>query len=183
MKNKEVVNHIVANLPDDGDPRYSEAKGDEIVDRISSVEEAQARLKTELGDVDTGVLEVSLALVAVSLFFTAVEIHWVIRLFAIGAFFFSSHAARRIYWSYVMLRAPLVFVTYTNSRWGTFAIVRLYFVLFRRTLWKSVSKPRSPYEFEKSGYELALMSLLIAFTSIWIAAVLWIAITVFAEIK
>jgi hypothetical protein len=151
--------------------KYVKIQQGRVVSRATQEELARLNIRRRVGIVDTGLMEVALALSAVSALLASSENAFIIRLFATGGFALSSLGAALLFWSYFLQKAPehLVdeFLQETQRRGlvGHYVFFRRYFVLLVKHLYRP-----SLVDSHEFGY----LNLLAAFLLIWCSLIAWV---------
>jgi hypothetical protein len=127
---------------------------DELDEQVGQI------LKEKFGDIDPGIIEVSLALAAVSAILSTSVEDIFFRLLGLAAFALSSFSAGRLYFSYLITKSPHIYLIWPR---GMFA---RYIQLFLNM--------NTGKDSQKAENEFALLSLLLAFALAWIATAAWI---------
>lgn len=166
---------------------YGLAKKGVVVSTLSDEEllkESEILINKKNIQVDPGILEVSLALVAVcallasgllSLISVMKTEAFVATIIAFVAFLMSSYAAGRLFYTYLICKFPRIYIVVINSHFAHFGLVGYYFLLFFRIIKR--------YETDRTETEFAYLSLLGAFFLTWIAAFLWITFSLIGTFK
>ncbi len=146
-----------------------------------------APLATGYPDIDPGVIEVALALAALSaLLFTSLDKLGAGRLIAILSFFLSSYAAGRFYFSFLLHKYPH-YIQLMEAGRGLEAFIPYYASLAFRTM--TTFKPRAsneppPTRLQRIQYaqstetEFAYLSVLAAFALVWLLTMGWMLISI-----
>jgi hypothetical protein len=111
--------------------RYEKYRGDKIIGEASLGEYLAHGLKSKCPEIDTGILEVSLALAAVAALMTSGGV-FTVKLFGAVAFVFSLFAALYLYKAYFIVRIPRVL----NDFYSTHSVERSLMLMLIWALFK-----------------------------------------------
>lgn len=101
---------------------YKKIIGDEE-SSVSAEEIVKILIKDKVGEIDPGILEVSLALNAISVFFASAVDQTFLRMIAFLIYLATAYASASLYWTYLCLKFPHLYLLVFESKIGFFALI------------------------------------------------------------
>jgi hypothetical protein len=133
--------------------------------RLNDFESAQLvkeNLLKRYGEVDSGSLQVTLAIFAISALFVNRQTDLLIRVLSSIVFFFSVFATALLTWAFILTKIPFTHLYFHHSRFGKMKKFPLLFwlpIYYPQVLFKSIFAPAST-SFEEQTTELGYLTLL-----------------------
>ncbi len=161
--------------------RFAEVCNGKVVSPLSTPKLLQLihnLLERKMGKVDTGILEVSLALVAVCAVIASGlavlankqdPLSVVETIVAFLAFLLSVFASGRLFFSFLILQFPQIYLETRVRGWGYGGLTIHYLSLFVKILRRE--------DVQRNETEFAYLSILGAFALVWLAATAWISLS------
>ena len=144
--------------------KFMKIQEGEIVGRPTEEEIAAMVFTSQIGNVDPGIIQISLAVTALSALVSQADINIGLRITGSIAFILGALSSAFSYFTYILQLFPRIQLLVTASKWGAGALIPYYIRLFARQI---------PNSRMRDHHVFSVLTTLVALTLLLLALTIW----------